>query len=97
MTNHSISKLLNQPFEYSEYGINYEGIVYISQQSVVDRLNDVIGFQNWEHFPEEIKINMDSFSVSVLGKLKVYDTESGRWVSRTQFGNDSATRSISIL
>ncbi len=87
----TISEKLNQPFEYSEYGVNYEGNVYVGQQSVIDRLNTVIGYQNWEHEPKEIKVNMDIFSVSVLGTMRVYDVETDRWVSRTQFGNDTMT------
>jgi hypothetical protein len=85
----SISKQLNLPFEYEEYGVNYEGVVYIGQQSVADRLNDVLGFQNWELEPLEININMDTYSVSVLGKLKVYDETTDRWVTRSQYGNDT--------
>ncbi|MDQ0255519.1 hypothetical protein J2S74_002901 [Evansella vedderi] len=86
-----IAKDLNNPFEYENYGVNYEGIVYVGQQAVADRLNDVIGPFNWELEIVEQNIDMQNYSVSVLGRLKAYDPETDRWISRTQFGNDTMT------
>lgn len=87
----SVSEQLNLPFEYNEYGVNYDGAAYVGQQSMVDRLNEVLGFENWELEPLEIKVNMDTHSVSVLAKLNVYDAAKDRWISRTQYGNDTMT------
>lgn len=83
----TILEYLNAPFRYQEYGVNYEGQVYVSQQSIVDRLNEVLGIANWELIPKEINTDMDLFSVSVLGIMKVYDPEQDRWITRTQFGD----------
>ncbi|MFC5449136.1 Rad52/Rad22 family DNA repair protein [Paenibacillus aestuarii] len=87
----STTQQLNLPFEYDEYGINYEGAVYVSQQSIADRLNNILGIENWELEPVEININMDTYSVCVLAKLSVYDASKDRWISRTQYGNDTMT------
>lgn len=94
MTNNNsltLGEQLNLPFSYEEYGVNYEGQVYISAQSVVERLNDVFGLLNWEMEPISIEVNQEYYSVSVLGELRVYDADRDRWVSRRQYGNDTMT------
>ncbi|MFS0557482.1 Rad52/Rad22 family DNA repair protein [Brevibacillus sp. 179-C9.3 HS] len=87
----TLSDKLNLPFSYDEYGVNYEGKVYISAQSVVERLNEVIGMLNWEMELLSIDVNQDYKSVSILGELRIYDQDRDRWVSRRQFGNDTMT------
>lgn len=87
----SLSDQLNQPFSYDEYGVNYEGQVYISAQSVVERLNEVLGVLNWELEPLTIDINQDLKSVSILAELRIFDVDRERWVTRRQYGNDTMT------
>lgn len=82
---------LNKPFSYSEYSVNFDGQVYVSQQSMVDRLNEVVGHFNWEFEPLQIDVNMSSQSVSCLGELRIWDEERQRWIFRRQYGNDTMT------
>ncbi|MBP1931792.1 Rad52/Rad22 family DNA repair protein [Ammoniphilus resinae] len=82
---------LNLPFRYEEYGVNYEGQVYIGQQSVADRLNQILGIFNWELDLLEINVNMEHYSVSVLGCLRVFNPETQQWITRKQYGNDTMT------
>jgi hypothetical protein len=87
-TSSGLFNALNLPFRYEDYSINYEGQAYIGQQNIADRLNEVLGIFNWELELKEINVNMETFSVSVLGCLKAYDEEGKRWITRTQYGND---------
>jgi hypothetical protein len=90
-TSSELFNTLNLPFRYEDYSVNYEGQAYIGQQNIADRLNEVLGIFNWELELKEINVNMETFSVSVLGCLRAYDEEGKRWITRTQYGNDTMT------
>ncbi|KIV58926.1 hypothetical protein AM501_24010 [Aneurinibacillus migulanus] len=79
--------LLNTPFQYEDYAVNYEGHVYIGQQTVDDRLNEVFGIFGWEHKSIQTEIDEERHTVSVFGRLSIYDEKHNRWVSREQFGD----------
>ncbi|MED0677636.1 Rad52/Rad22 family DNA repair protein [Aneurinibacillus thermoaerophilus] len=86
--NKNYAELLNAPFKYEEYGVNYEGHVYIGQQSVADRLNEVFGIFGWEHKVIETKVDHELHTVSVFGRLSIFDESYDRWISREQFGDN---------
>jgi hypothetical protein len=95
MTNHkenlTIDQQLNLPFFYLDYKVNYEGHAYIGVQNIVNRLNDVLSMFNWTHRAVQVNIDQDRHSVSVFGRLEIWDAENQRWISREQYGDDSAT------
>ncbi len=78
---------LNAPFKYEEYNVNYDGFVTVGPQSVTDRLNEVFGIFNWSHDILEYHEDLNEFTISVRGLLKVKDPDSGDWITRTQFGD----------
>lgn len=86
-------KQLNEPFEYLEYKVNYEGYVAVGPQSIADRLNQVLGIYNWKHDIREFKEDRKNFTVSILGQLDVKDPSNDQWISRTQFGDKKVQKS----
>ncbi len=86
-----IHEQLNLPFPYSDYKVNYDGHIYIGVQNIADRLNDVIGIFNWTHKAVQVDIDQQRFSVSVFGRLEIWDAENERWIYREQYGDDTMT------
>jgi hypothetical protein len=95
MTNHNENLTLNQqlnlPFHYLDYKVNYEGHAYIGVQNIVNRLNDVLGMFNWTHKAVQVDIDQERHSVSVFGRLEIWDADNQRWISREQYGDDPMT------
>lgn len=86
-----LSKDLNQPFPYEAYKLNYKKKVYIGVNWIVERLNEVLGAENWHHEFFDVNENMLDFSIEVLGKLSIYVEDRQEWISRNQYGNDTMT------
>lgn len=87
----NLSFLLNEPFPYIAYGVNYEGQAYVSIQWVVDRLNEVVGPLNWRHEFFDVNESMDDFSVELLGRLSIWNDARQEWMERANYGNDTMT------
>ncbi|GGG18589.1 Rad52/Rad22 family DNA repair protein [Paenibacillus abyssi] len=90
-TETNLSVLLNKPFPYEAYGVNFEGQAYVGIQWVVDRLNEVVGPLNWKHDFFDVTENLDDNSVEVLGRLSIWDEIKQTWMERTNYGNDTMT------
>lgn len=87
----NLSFQLNAPFPYQSYGVNYEGQPYVGIQSIVDRLNEVVGPLNWRHEFYDVTENLEDFSVELLGRLSIWDEGKQIWMERVNYGNDTMT------
>lgn len=90
-TTSNLSALLNEPFPYAAYGVNYEGQPYVPIQWIVDRLNEVVGPLNWRHEFFDVNEDMVSFSVELTGRLLIWDDVKQEWMDRVNYGNDTMT------
>ncbi|SDP01762.1 Rad52/22 family double-strand break repair protein [Paenibacillus sp. yr247] len=84
----SLFERLNAPFPYEEYSVNHDGFVSVSPQATSDRLNEVFGPEGWKLEVAEQIVDMNLFSVSILGKISIRD-ERAEWIEKAQFGDST--------
>ncbi|WP_240422032.1 Rad52/Rad22 family DNA repair protein [Paenibacillus periandrae] len=76
---------LNAPFHYDDYSVNHDGYVFVSPQATSDRLNLIFKPQGWKLEVIEQVIDMQNFSVSILGKIAIRSGD--EWIEKSQFGD----------
>lgn len=93
-----IYKLLEEPFDpldlewrilfatvYQNGEIGAECVPYVSARAIMRRLDSVVGFNNWQNFPERIK---DGFVHRLSIRID------GEWISKTDAAEDTAVHPV---
>jgi hypothetical protein len=77
--------ILNAPFHYDDYSVNHDGYVFVSPQATSDRLNQIFTPQGWKLEVVEQIVDMQYFTVSILGKIAIRSGD--EWIEKSQFGD----------
>ncbi|NHN33149.1 Rad52/Rad22 family DNA repair protein [Paenibacillus agricola] len=77
--------ILNAPFHYDDYSVNHDGYVFVSPQATSDRLNQIFTPQGWKLEVIEQIVDMQYFTVSILGKIAIRSGD--EWIEKSQFGD----------
>lgn len=68
------------------------GFEYITGEQVVSRLNDTLGVFGWTFEVLANRHDTEADEIVVQGRLRVYDPQSGQWITREQFGSQKINR-----
>jgi Rad52/22 family double-strand break repair protein len=75
-----IEEILQAKFDPAELKRNQEGLTYVEDETVMDRLDFALGFGSWGTFTQAISDR------SVIVGLKVRDPRTGQWSEFADYG-----------
>ena len=79
-----LEELLQAKFEPQDHKTNPQGLTYVEDEKVMDRLDLVLGVGNWD-VPSAIAIDARNVAVTI----RIRNPETGEWVSYTDFGTST--------
>ena len=75
-----IEEILQAKFDPAELKLNQDGLTYVEDETVMDRLDFALGFGSWGTFTQAID------NRSVIVGLKVRDPRTGQWSEFADYG-----------
>lgn len=76
-----IEELLQGRFDPQDHKTNQQGLTYVEDEKVMDRLDLVLGVGNWD-VPNAVAIDARNVAVT----LRIRNPETGEWASYSDFG-----------